>query len=63
MQGKDEQYYDNNNGNNNANTDEDQDNPPGIFLEPAASRGEIAGVPPTENPLELPEVDPTENTL
>ena len=55
-QDNDEKY--DGNYDDNSNTDEDPDDPPGLALDPTSDRGEISGVPPPENPVELPGVEP-----
>ena len=67
------QEDDQDNDDENGNTDEiqeyadpnteDPNDPPGISLETAAVRDKISGVPPPQNPVELPVVDPLENKV
>ena len=44
--------------NDDANMNEDQENPPVMYLDPTSAHGEIAGVPPPENSVELLGVAP-----
>ena len=51
---QDNNEQDNDNVYGDRNINEDLDNLPGIYIDPTAACGEISGVPPPENLVEIP---------